>query len=71
MIAIAIGPDSARPTSQQVLALVAGSNVFYVANFQSLAAAIDDVVYFIWRMYLTTISRYIMSALNVPVASLK
>ena len=50
MIAVAIGPDSERPGSQAVLAQVAGSNVFYVDNFQSLAAAIDDVVYFIWRI---------------------
>ena len=67
MIAIAIGPDSRRETSQRVLQQTAGANVFRVADFQSLDDAMDDIVNLICRMYLTTISRYSLSALNVPV----
>ena len=65
MIAVAVGPDARRVTSQRVLTQTAGVNVFFVDNFLSLNDAIEDVADLICRMYLTTISRYSISALNV------
>ena len=65
MIAVAVGPDAKRVTSRRVLNQTAGVNVFFVDNFLSLNDAIEDVADLICRMYLTTISRYSISALNV------
>ena len=71
MIAVAIGPDSTRPGSQRVLEQIAGDNVVYVDDYQSLAGAIHEIFDLICCMYLTTISRYSISALNVPVVCFK
>ena len=68
VIAVAIGPDSTRPGSQRVLEQIAGDNVVYVDDYQSLNGAIDEIFNLICCMYQTTISRYSISALNVPVA---
>ena len=66
MIAVAIGPDSKRVQSQTILTLIAGDNVVYIDNYQSLGDACDEIFNKICCMYLTTISRNSMSALNVP-----
>ena len=67
MIAVAIGPDSKRVQSQSILRQIAGDNVIYIDNYQSLGDACDEIFNLICCMYLTTISRYSMSALNFPV----
>ena len=67
MIAVAIGPDSKRVQSQSILRQIAGDNVIYIDNYQSLGDACEEIFNKICCMYLTTISRLSMSALNVPV----
>ena len=67
MIAVAIGPDSKRVQSQSILRQIAGDDVIYIDNYQSLGDACDEIFNKICCMYLTTISRYSISALNVPV----
>lgn len=70
MIAVAVGPDSRRAQSQRVLTQIAGENVIYVDDYQSLDDAIVEIYNLICCMYLTTISRNSISALDVPVACL-
>ena len=70
LIAVAIGPDSKSEQSQKVLNETGGENVFYVSDYSSLEDAVNDIVNLICRMYLTTICRYSISALKVPVVCL-
>ena len=71
MIAVAIGPDARKEEVQKVLNKTTGENVFYVAKYESLAAAVKRITNLICRMYSTTIcTRYSISALKVQVTCL-
>ena len=70
MFAVGIGPDSKRDEHMKRLEQIAG-NVSYVPDFvdnhEAMENALNDVFDKICGMYLTTISRYIISVLNFPV----
>ena len=67
MIAVGIGPKSRK--NKKMLNQIAGKNVIMIGDYEGrLDEAMDAVVNLVCSMYLTTISRYSISALNVPVA---
>lgn len=70
MVVVAIGPDARKEESQQVLNETGGENVFYVADYESIAEAMKDITDLICRMYSTTICRYNISALKVQLTCL-
>ena len=71
MIAVGIGKKSKKPENQDTLKQIAGENVIYLHDYKTgLDEKMDAVVNLVCSMYLTTISRYSISALNVPVACL-
>ena len=75
MIVVAIGPAQSKPRSRKTLTEIAAGeaeNVLYVPDFVDdpdaiMENALNDVFDKICGMYLTTISRYIISVLNFPV----
>ena len=74
MIVVAIGPNQSKPGSIKRLTEIAAGeaeNILYVHDFvddpDAMEDALNDVFDKICGMYLTTISRYIISVLNFPV----